>query len=51
MSLFLCTCTDGEELSIDHQEFDPAMRDTPCNKRFHILTKEEHQEQDCQQVG
>ena len=25
----LCTCIDGEELSIDHQEFDPAMRDTP----------------------
>ena len=29
MSLFLCTCIDGEELSIDHQEFNTTMRDIP----------------------
>ena len=28
-SMVLSTCTDGEELYTDHQEFDPAKRDTP----------------------
>ena len=29
MSPSLSTCTGGEELYIDHQEFDPVKRDIP----------------------